>query len=228
MAIRVIEVPSSVRFDPPPRPCLEDRREPTISMKKPVGVLGMTDEERAELRRTKKWPSRQVEAPEGPPGLSPTGRRSLDAETDAAAPPLREALWHLVVWSQRSRPGAKGKIAGDIALVLKLLNETGGNVEQSRTRFIVDEGRARFIVEPLRLRPAVRSTRKNFKSQQTGKRVLNLTSEQRSVLSKRFTRAMKEIRKLNQTRKRFIDDEASNRVTQAIKEFSNSTNQHRS
>ena len=32
MAIRVIEVPSSVRFDPPPRPCLEDRREPTIPM----------------------------------------------------------------------------------------------------------------------------------------------------------------------------------------------------
>jgi hypothetical protein len=34
MAIRVIEVPSSVRFDPPPHPCLENRREPTIPMSK--------------------------------------------------------------------------------------------------------------------------------------------------------------------------------------------------
>ena len=32
MAVRVIEVPLSVRFDPPPRPSLEDRREPTIPM----------------------------------------------------------------------------------------------------------------------------------------------------------------------------------------------------
>ena len=104
-------------------------------MKKPVGPLGMTDEERADLRRTKKWPTHQVEAPEGPPGLSLTGRRSPDAEIDAAAPPLREALWNLVVWSQRSQPGAKGKIAGDIALVRKLLI-----VEQARERFIVKRG----------------------------------------------------------------------------------------
>ena len=114
-------------------------------MKKPVGPLGMTDEERAELKRTKKWPTRQVEAPEGPPGLSLTGLRSADAETDAEDPPLREALWRLVVWSQRSRPGAKGKIAEDISLVRKLLNETGGNVEQARGRFIVEEGSARLM-----------------------------------------------------------------------------------
>ena len=112
---------------------------------RPVGPLGWTAEEHQKYKRTKKWPTRQVEAPEGPPGLSLTGRRSPDAETDADAPQLREALWRLVVWSQRSRPGAKGKIAGDISLVRKLLNETGGNVEQARTRFIVDEGRARFM-----------------------------------------------------------------------------------
>ena len=78
MAIRVIEVPLSVRFDPPPRPCLEDRREPTIPMKKPVGVLGMTEEERAELDRTKKWPTRQVEVPDGPPGFSLTSLPSQE------------------------------------------------------------------------------------------------------------------------------------------------------
>jgi hypothetical protein len=171
-------------------------------MKKPVGPLGMTDEERAELRRTKKWPTRQVEAPEGPPGLSLTGRRSPDAETDADAPQLREALWRLVVWSQRSRPGAKGKIAGDISLVRKLLNETGGNVEQARGRFIIEEGSARFIVEPPRPRLTVRSTRKDLTFQRTGKRVIDLTPQVRSVLSKRFTRAMKEIRKVGSTNQR--------------------------
>ena len=173
-------------------------------MKKPVGALGMTDEERAKLSRTKKWPTRQVEAPEGPPGLSLTGRRSPDAETDAAAPPSMEALWHLLVWSQRSRPGAKGKIAEDIALVRKLLKETGDNVEQARERFIVKHGSGRFIVEPPRARLIVRKKKgyTGFTVRQTGKRVIDLTPQVRSVLSKRFTRAMKEIRKVGSTNQR--------------------------
>jgi hypothetical protein len=187
----------------PPRFRVEvDEEADDLAMKKPVGPLGWTADERKEYARTRKWPTRQVEAPEGPPGLSLTGRRSQDAETDAAAPPSREALWHLVVWSQRSQPGAKGKIAGDIALVRKLLNETGGNVEQARGRFIVKQGRARFIVEPPRARLIVQPTITRFKVQQTGKRVIDLTPQVRSVLSKRFTRAMKEIRKVGSTNQR--------------------------
>jgi hypothetical protein len=180
----------------PPRFRVEvDEEADDLAMKKPVGPLGWTADERQEYARTTKWPTRQVEAPEGPPGLSLTGRRSPDAETDAAAPPSREALWHLVVWSQRSQPGAKGKIAGDIALVRNLLKETGDNVEQARERFIVEQGRGRFIVEPPRARLIVRKKKgaTGFTVQQSGKRVIDLTPQVRSVLSKRFTRAMKEI-----------------------------------
>ena len=77
-----------------PAPCLEDRPEPTIFVKtsRPVGVLGMTDGERAELKRTKKWPTRQVEAPEGPPGLSLTSlpsREYLRGFSDALPRPRR-------------------------------------------------------------------------------------------------------------------------------------------
>ena len=69
-------------------------------------------------------------------------------------------------------------------------------------RFIVKQARARFIVEPPRARLTVRSTRKDLTFQQTGKRVIDLTPQVRSVFSKRFTRAMKEIRKVGSTNQR--------------------------
>ena len=83
MAIRVIEVPLSVRFGPPPRPSLEDRQEPTTPMKKPVGVLGWTAEERAEYARTGRWPERTVEAPDKPPGLSLSSIPDLSVQSPA-------------------------------------------------------------------------------------------------------------------------------------------------
>ena len=101
MAIRVIEVPLSVRFDPPPRPCLEDRREPTIPMKKRIGLLGMTEEERAELDRTKKWPTRQVEVPDGPPGFTLTSLPS---------PEYMRGYWTSL--RTFSRRGPKSKLRG--------------------------------------------------------------------------------------------------------------------
>ena len=81
----------------------------------------------------------------------------------------------------------------------------------------------------------VRSTRKDLTFQQTGKRVIDLTPEERSVFSKRFTRAMKEIRdfalvqkrlkeerdNVDQARKNFIDrvNSASERLTRALEEI---------
>jgi hypothetical protein len=52
-----------------------------------------------------------------------------------------------------------------------------------------------LIDEPPRARLIVRKTVAHFTVRQTGKRVIDLTPQQRSVLSKRFTRAMKEIHK---------------------------------
>ena len=92
-------------------------------MKKPVGPIGWTAKERDDCTRTKKWPPREVEAPDSPPGLT------------LASLPSEEYLRGYVA-ALRPR-GAKGKVAEDTALILKLLDETGGNVEQARTRFIV-------------------------------------------------------------------------------------------
>jgi hypothetical protein len=149
MAIRVIEVPSSVRFDPPPHHFHpNDPTRADDSMKKPGGP-GVTEEELSEYARTGKWPER--------------------ADDASGAPSLGEAIVALQSLAARSKPGARGKTAEDIALVLKLLNEANGAVEEARRRFIVER---------------------------TGK---NLTPDERSVLSKRFTRAMKEIHKFGST-----------------------------
>ena len=71
-----------------------------------------------------------------------------------------------------------------------------------RARFIIEQAGARFIVEPPRARLTVRSTRNYLTFRQTGKRVIDLTPQVRSVFSKRFTRAMKEIRKVGSTNQR--------------------------
>ena len=187
------QIPSSVRLPPPPHP-FSPNDEPTISMsddrrrndgrrRRPVGSLGMTAEELAGLRRTKKWPKRAVEVPDGPPGLTLTSLPSMEYLRGYAAG-----------YEAALRPrGPRRQIAGDITLILKLLEETGGNVEHARKLFIVAVGGARLIDEPPRPRLTVRSMRKDLTFRQTGKRVIDLTHEERSVISKRFTRAMKEI-----------------------------------
>jgi hypothetical protein len=149
---------------------------------RPVGSLAWSPEERRKYWRTKKWPERSIEPPEKPPGFTLT---SLPSE---------EYLRGYV--DALRRRGAKGKIAEDLTLILKLLDETGGNVEQARTHFIVEQAGSRFVVEPPRARLTVRPTRTDLTFQQTGKRVIDLTPQVRSVFSKRFTRAMKEIHKL--------------------------------
>ena len=159
--------------------------EPTVPMKKPIGPLGMTAEEVAAFRRTKKWPPRQVEAPERPPGLTLTSLPSVEYLRGYAAG-YQAAL----------RPrGPRRQIARDITLIVKFLEETGGNVEKARKLFIVEVGRTRLIVEQPRARLIVGQTKTRFIVRQTGKRVIDLTPEQRSVISKRFTRAMREIRR---------------------------------
>ena len=72
-AIRARKVPSSVRLPPPPLPSVKDPTRTDDSMKMPVGPLGLTDEERAELIRTGKWPERVIEVPDKPPGFGLNG-----------------------------------------------------------------------------------------------------------------------------------------------------------
>ena len=150
-------------------------------MRGSVGPLGWTPEE-----LTKRWYGRDAEAPDSP--RWPNG------------PPLGETLLYLYTLAQRSKPGARGNIAKDIALVRRLLRETGGNAEHARTRFILERANTRLAVEPPRARLTVRSTRKDLIFEQTGKLVIDLTPEKRSVFSKRFTRAMKTIRPTNRHR----------------------------
>ena len=42
-------------------------------MKMPVGVLGMSESELADLYQTNKWPKRTIEVSVGPPGFGPNG-----------------------------------------------------------------------------------------------------------------------------------------------------------
>jgi hypothetical protein len=161
----------------------DDWRRDGRPRQRPVGPLGWTAEERQKYTRTKKWPKRALEVQDGPPGLTLTSLPSMEYLRGFAAG-YKAAL----------RPrGPRRQIAGDITLILKLLEETDGNVEQARKLFIVEVGRTRLIDEPPRLRLTVRSTCKDLRFHQTGKRVIDLTPEERSVISKRFTRAMKEI-----------------------------------
>jgi hypothetical protein len=126
------------RLAPAP-PDLKTTKKSTIPMRRPVrpeprhanrpvGPLAWTAEEHQKYKRTTKWPGRTVEVPDGPPGLTLT---SLPSE---------EYLRGYVA-ALRTR-GAKGKIAEDIALILKLLDETGGNVEQARALHNRAGGRA--------------------------------------------------------------------------------------
>jgi hypothetical protein len=163
-----------------PERTVDDPKPPS---RRPVGALGMTAEELATVRRTKKWPKRALEVQDGPPGLTLTSLPSMEYLRGFAAG----------YKAARGPRGPRHQIAGDITLILKLLEERDGNVEQAREAFIVEVGRTRLIDEPPRPRLTVRSTSKDLTFHQTDKRVIDLTPEKRSVISKRFTRAMKRI-----------------------------------
>jgi hypothetical protein len=94
-------------------------------MKKPVGVLGMTDEERAELMRTKKWPARQVEASEAPLALS------------LASLPSQEYLRGLLDGLRQSRQkGRRSELDKRITRALGCLEEKGWRTEEARKRYV--------------------------------------------------------------------------------------------
>jgi hypothetical protein len=118
-AIRTRQTPSSVRA--PPLPAWKAGEESKISVEpaRPVGVLGMTDKDRAELKRTKKWPTRQVEALEGPPGLS------------LSSPPSREYLRGFSAALRRPRRGRKSTRDNEMQLTLKCLREKGEGTSEA-------------------------------------------------------------------------------------------------
>jgi hypothetical protein len=95
----------------------------------PIGVLGMTDEERAELKRTKKWPTRQVETPEGPVGLSLTSLPSHEY--------LRGYLRGYSDALGKPRPrGRRSEIDKWVTTAAECLRDTGGRIEEARKLYI--------------------------------------------------------------------------------------------
>jgi hypothetical protein len=136
-------------------------------MKKPVGVLGTLLSVPGEDARTGQWPERTIEAPDKPLGLS------LSSVPDPE--PFEGTLFDALVilsaaTSKRPKPGPISKADENFFLGLEYLQKTGGNEGQARELFIV---------------------------KQTGKASIDLSPEDRSVVSKRFTRdVLKPVREL--------------------------------
>jgi integrase len=96
-----------------------------LAPSRPVGVLGMTHQERAELRRAKKWPQRRVATPEGPPGLS------------LSSLPSPEFLrGYVAALRQPRRRGRSSERANHIALAIECLKETGDRTEEARKEYV--------------------------------------------------------------------------------------------
>jgi hypothetical protein len=118
MAIRVIEVPSSGRFDPPPHPSIRMTRRRTDDPM-PIGPLGMSEEEIAEaLARARSAPV-------------------PDEGGAAKTLPLWEAL--LRVWADHkkpARPGPNSKTDDDFLLTLECLKDTKGKEREGRELFV--------------------------------------------------------------------------------------------
>jgi hypothetical protein len=98
--------------------------------KLPVGILGWTDEERAEHGRTGKWPERKVEVPDSPPGLSLGGFNVPDQpppSTEAAAgrQSIREAL--RTAWIASVMPDARREALAEFS-------SKGGRAETRKSR----------------------------------------------------------------------------------------------
>jgi integrase len=117
--IRTRQSSSSVRL--PPLSAWKAGEESKISVEpaRPVGLLGMTDKERAELKRTKKLPTRQVEAVKGPPGLS------------LSSPPSREYLWGFSDALRRPGRGRRSTRENEMQLTLECLRERGEGTSEA-------------------------------------------------------------------------------------------------
>jgi hypothetical protein len=90
-----------------------------------VGVLGMTPQEFAELRRTKEWPQRRVATREGPPGLS------------LASLPSPEFLrGYVAALREPRRRGRGSERANHIALTIECLKDSGDRTEDARKEYI--------------------------------------------------------------------------------------------
>src|SRR5271166_5114248 len=94
-------------------------------MKKPVGALGWTAEERSRVARAKEWPERKVEARDDPLGL---GLTSL---------PSQEYLRGYLAALKQPRPrGRKSDINKWIATTIECLTESGGRFEDARKLYV--------------------------------------------------------------------------------------------
>jgi hypothetical protein len=158
-----------------PWPTFEERRDLTSLTKRPIGVLGWNAKERAEHARTGQWPERTIEAPNKPPGLSISSIPDLcdHSPTEPFEGTLFDALVILsAATPKRPKPGPKSKADEDFFLGVEFLN-AGSNMEQARRDFIV---------------------------KLAGKALKDLSPEDHSRFSKRFTKnVLKRVRELKLT-----------------------------
>jgi hypothetical protein len=89
-------------------------------------LLGHAEQERAEFWRTKNWPARKLEAPEGPLGLSLSSLPSLEFLRGYAAA-LPQPRWR----------GRKSERDKHIALTIECLKKTGGRTEEARNLYVM-------------------------------------------------------------------------------------------
>jgi hypothetical protein len=101
-------------------------------MKKPVGPLGWTAEERQEYARTGKWPmrdpldrtTRSVEAPEWRPGLRP-------------GPPSPDFLrGYFAALRQSGQRGPKSKFEEHVELTIECLRDADYRTEDARKLYV--------------------------------------------------------------------------------------------
>ena len=93
-------------------------------MKKPVGPLGWTAEERDAFDRTGKWPTRTVEAPKWRPGLRP-------------GPPSPDFLrGYFAALRQPGRKGAKSKLDEHLELTIECLRDAEHRAEDARKLYV--------------------------------------------------------------------------------------------
>ena len=106
-------------------------------MRRSIGPLGWTAEEHQEYARTGKWPERDAEAPDSPPGLTltsipqapePAGMSESKPEPEPVS--AGELLVFLML-PKRQKPGPK-RLWKDVRLLLECQQKTGEEKEADR------------------------------------------------------------------------------------------------